>query len=317
VNDTGSVDDGRRGRQAPFPDLIPDIISYASVNLLAGASGVGKTCLVASCLKVFYDGGTLFGHQVHTPVRIGFISADRGEGSAYYWLTKVGLTDLAFYSLTDDPDFSPPRLRAKAQLIPILAECIAKLGLPPGSLLIVDPVALFLGGNLLDYQACAVALIELRRLCIKLQITLIGLAHASKQKGDKKERYSRLQDRIMGSGAQLGYGDTQMYLASPEETGEKFYTFLWHPHTAPAEVFKLGRNPDGLFVPYEDSTTAEEESELFQAIPESPETIAFIDLCKAVLKSRATVYRHLQPWLEKDLVIQPVHGRYCRPQAQA
>lgn len=291
-----------------YPDPIPGIISFCSVNLLAGASGVGKTCLTAGVCTAMRDGTPLFGHPVNKPSAVGYVCADRGWMSAAYWLEKSGFRDIKFYSLADDSTFSPARLRNKASLVGILGECLDKLALPEGAFVVTDPLALFMGGNLNDYQSCAIALIEIRRLCYKRKITLLGLAHASKQKADKREQYRRLQDRILGSSAQHGYGDTQMYLASPEETGEKFYTFLWHPHTAPAEVFPLGRNDQGMFIPWEGSVQAALEGRILAAFPEDGTEISLEYLMATCEVSRATLYRRLQELMSEGLIEQPNKG---------
>lgn len=295
-----------------FPDLIPNIITYNSLNILAGASGVGKTCLLAWMITRFRRGAPVFGAAVTAPAAIGYVCADRGFTSARYWLGKVGMNDLPFYSLADDLAFSTVRLRNKFHLVSILGECLDKLRLPPGSLVVVDPLALFMGGSLNDYQSCAIACIEIRRACMQRQLTLIGTAHASKQKNDRKDQYNRLQDRILGSSAQLGYGDTQMYLASPEETGEKFYSFIWHPHTAPAELFPLGRDGEGMFVPWEVSPLAIEENAILLAVPYTEEGVGFGELIVTAAASKSTVHRYLQELLKAGMIERVGHGRYRR-----
>ena len=307
-----TVPDSRPVSQASFPDLIPGVLSFGSVNLLAGASGVGKTCLTAYLLTQIRAGLPVFGHVVTPPTAVGYVCADRGWASARYWLTKAGTQDIPFYSLADDASFGPSRLRNKGALVQILGECIDKLALPPGAFVVVDPLALFMGGNLNDYQSCAIALIEIRRLCAARNIPLLGLAHASKQKADKREQYKRLQDRILGSAAQHGYGDTQLYLASPEETGEKFYTFLWHPHTSPAEVFPLGRDPHGMFLPWDQAPEVLEEDTLLEHIPSTEEGLSFGELVLVSNLSRATVHRRLQSLLQEGRIDRVGHGCYRR-----
>lgn len=307
-----SVSDPPSRRQA-FPDPIPGIITFGSLNLLAGASGVGKTCLLAWVLAQLRDGAPVFDHPVNTPTKLGYICADRGHATAYYWLDKIGYSDIPFYSLADDEGFNTSRLRSKVSLIKVLGECIDKLALPPGGLVVVDPLAIFMGGNLNDYLNCAVACLEMRRECKRRQITMIGTAHASKQKADKKQRYERLQDRILGSTAQLAYGDTQLYLAAPEETDERFYTFLWHSHTSPAETVSLGRNTQGMFVPWAQSVVAAEEGAVYKAIPEDHSPIpltTILGLCSDI--SRATVFRRLQELVDQGLIEREDKGQYKR-----
>lgn len=296
---------------APFPDLVPGIITHGSVNILAGASGVGKTCLLSTLLAKLAKGEPIFGTPTHAPTAIGYICADRGGSTAQYWLEKAGSPPLKFYSLVEDPDFKTVTLRNKFKLVEVLDSIMAKLQLPPGGLVLTDPITLFMG-NPNDYQGCAIACIEIRRACIRRQLTMIGTAHASKQKSDAKSQYKRLQDRILGSAAQLGYGDTQMYLASPEETGEKFYTFLWHPHTAPAQFFPIGRDQEGMFVDWLEGTQAVQEGKILAAITEAEEGTSFAEIIVASEVPRATVFRYLQDLVKEGRILKVGHGRYRR-----
>jgi hypothetical protein len=239
------------------------------------------------------------------------------------WLDRAGYPEICAYSLCDDHNFRPERLEVKRQLIPILTEAIDHLNpLPPGSLVVVDPLGLFMGGNLNDYYACAVSMLRIRRLCQTRQITILGLAHAGKQKGDSRQQYRRLQDRIAGSTGQHGFGDTQMYLASPEETGDKWYTFLWHPHTAPAEEFKLGRDPaTGLFIPWQTAVMQEHAKPLVDAaqrlldhIPTDGDGMSFAELIEWAeterIASRKSIYRYLLELVDQGHVQKVSHGRY-------
>lgn len=321
VDTPGSQDEAAKVLPFVLPtysDPIPGIINYGSVNILAGASGVGKTCFLSWLLTQLRDGKPVFGKPVNVPTTIGYVAADRGwEAGGRYWFDKSGL-EVKVYSLADDPNFIPVRLRNKLKLVSdVLKHCLDRLDLPAGSLVAIDPIALFIG-NLNDYHATATALLEIRRLCADRKLSAIGLAHAAKQKADKKERYMRLQDRINGSGAQLGYGDTQMYLAGPDETGKRHYTFLWHPHNAPAQEFQLGRSPEGLFIPWSASLDSVNDALIYEAIPEDGSAIAMatiLGLTSAI--SRATVNRRLHELIIEGLIEKPMEGWYRRTNTSA
>lgn len=311
------------GQVLPPVDPLPGIISFGSVNLLAGAPGVGKTALTAGLLRQFRDGGEIFGRRVNVPPKIAYVCADRGWHVAQAWMNRAGFPEIPHYSLTDDDDFDDNKLHNKRARLTILRECLDHLDpLPVGSLVCVDPIALFMGGNLNDYDTCAIFLMGIRKIARKRGITILGLAHSSKQKNDKKEQYKRLQDRILGSAAQHGFGDTQLYLASPDETGTEYYQFMWNPHLEPAECFRLGREAKtGLFIPWDKPLAPEErsaeEGKILSAIPDAPEGIGFGELVDRIPDaSRATIHRYLQQLVKDGIVVHAGYGRYRRTTKQ-
>jgi len=296
-------------------DPLPLIIPGGGISLLAGAPSIGKTALLATYLRDLYAGQPINGHQPNPVAAIGFINADRGwETGAGEWFRRAGFTDLRFYSMADDRGFSPRRLRKRHERTLILAEFIDKLALPKASLLCVDPIALFLGGNLLDYDACAVACHEIRQVLRDRFLTMWSTAHSSKLKADKKERYVRMQDQILGSTAIFGFTDTQMYLASPAETGKPYYTFLWQSHLAPAETFYLERDEQGLFLPYS-GADSKNQNRVLSLIPDDGTEIEFgaiVELADAFPLSRRTVKNTLDQLVEDNRVAHPKHGIYKR-----
>jgi hypothetical protein len=274
--------------------------------------GVGKTAFLAWFLTQIRRQGDVFGHTPAVLPKIVVVSVDRSwHQSSKLWFDLVDWPDIPHYCLQDDDAFNPDRLENRRARLVILREALDHLApLPFGSLVLIDPIAPFLGGNLLDYDTCMVACTRIRRVCRERAITVIGVSHAGKQKNDKRERYLRLQDRIVGSTAQFGYTDTAMYLASPEETGEKFYTFMWNPHHAPAAAFPMGRDLQGLFVPWLESVDASEEAALLQAFPAAPEVISPAALVLASGLSRSSVMRRLRALIQEGQVDQPEYGKY-------
>ena len=299
------------------PDVIPKILLGGSVNLLAGASGVGKTALLASMMVKLRDNQPVFGRQPNPVPRIGVLSIDRSWAqSSAHWYRLAGWEDIPHYCIQDDQSFNIDLLGNRSKRLDILKRCLDQLdrlyGLPFGSLIIIDPAAAFLGGNLMDYDACMVACSKLRRLALQRGVTFIGAVHASKQKNNKKEQYRRLQDRIMGSAAQLGFTDSQLYLASPEEIGERFYTFLWNSHHAKPEVFPLERSEDGLFVPQGQGVVSKESQAVFAHLPTTEEGVGFGELILVSGVSKSSVWRVLQEGMKDGTVEKVGHGKYRR-----
>jgi len=301
------------------PDPIPGILPGGGISLLAGLSGTGKTTLIAQIARWVCDRQPVFGHQLGPIPMQGVLSADRSwVQDTALWFTAAGLPEIPWYSFEDDEAFNPKRFRRKWDRVSLLAEGIDHLQLPPGSLLYVDTLALFLGGNLLDYDTCAIAAIEIRRLLQERGLSLIGTCHAGKHKADRRQQYLRLQDRILGSAAQHGYSDTQMYLACPAELeyehGQGGYLFAWHPHHAPAESFVLERDPKtGLFIPQDGIALEAGRDLVFSWIPDSATGIATLELVERAEEqglSRKTVQRRLVDLLRDGLIERPVKGRY-------
>jgi hypothetical protein len=313
-------------------DPMPPVILRHSVNLLAGAPGTGKTAFLVYMVQTLQHRRPFFTLPAATqPIYQAFIGADRSwDDSTRKWFDVQGIDADHFphYSLQDDRQFQKSRLRKKHERIAIFKECLDKVSpegtgiFPTPSLIYVDPLALFLGGNLLDYDTCLVACSELREICIDKGICIVGTAHAAKQKADKKETYLRLQDRILGSAALFGYTDTQLYLASPEETDRSTYTFLWAPHHAKSQMFAMTRDEEGRFVPVDNQPL-----ESTAAAGKPPKALADVDWLLTLLAepkkatelvevgaersvSRMTVYRRLNALCEQGRVKQVSRGVY-------
>lgn len=313
---------------SPYKDPLPGVLPLGGISLLAGAPNVGKTALLAGILRCFRDNAMVFGRQPNPIASIGYINADRGwEKGSGVWFERAGFPEILQYSMSDDPTFNPKRLRKKHERTDILAAFIDKLNLPPYSLLVIDPIALFLGGNLLSYDDCAVACHEIRIMLRDRKLTLLATAHSAKIKSDKKERYMRLQDQVLGSTAISGFTDTMMYLASPQETGKPYFSFLWHPHAAPAEIFQLRQGDQGLFEPFkggkpEGQTYDASDGSIdrvFALIPEDGrivEMAEILDNAQVYPLSKATVKRCLESLLEDGRITKPFHGRYARTPIQ-
>ena len=291
-------------------DIIPDYLPGGGISLLAGAPNIGKTALLAGLLRDLKAGRPIFGRQPR-PVAIGYINADRGwNKGAGLWLRRAGVK-IPHYSLSDDRSFNPKALRRKHDRVDVLIGFIDRLKLPKDSLLITDPVSLFMGGNLLDYDACMVACHEIRRALQERDLSLLGTAHSGKLKADKKDRYVRASDQVLGSSAQAGYTDAILYLASPEEIGKSYYELTWHPHGAKKEVYRLERDDNGLFLPYSGADDANQRR-ILSILPDGDplSLAAIVESAQQFPLSRATVKRILEVVVDDGRVEKVGHGLY-------
>jgi len=315
-------DDPTRVVLCQAPDLyspLPTILPAGGISLLAGGAGIGKTAFLATFLRDLRDGRPIFGRQPASIPAVGIVNTDRGwvEGAGE-WFKRAGFADIPFYSLIDDPTFSAKKLRKKWERVDLLFECIDKLKLPRNSAVSTDPISLFLGGNLMDYDSCAVACCEIRQKLIVRGLTMIATAHAKKISANRQDRYLRLQDHILGSTALFGFTDTQMYLATPEELRKPYYAFLWQPHMSPAETFMLERDEQGLFVPYTGADLAS-NAKVLAFFPESGAEVAFgtlIELAEAIPLKRRQLKNILEKLLDDGKIAHVTHGMYKRVTVQ-
>lgn len=290
---------------APIPDVMPG----GTMALFAGASGVGKTAFVAGLVKEFLLGGQICGHQATKLPFVGVLAVDRRWDSHKQWFSAVGYPDIPHYSYRDDPSIKWEQFHDRKKLPLLFRLGLDKLAPPRDSIIIVDPLTMFIPGNLIDYKLTAVGLAQLDAVYHDLGVTIIGICHIGKQKNDVKQRYTRPQDRILGSAALAGFTDTQMYLLGPEETDEEYYQFGWVPHHAEPETFEFIRDERGLFIPYQDHDHNAERLELLAQVSPSPEGSHTHDLTtwagEHLAISRRTTYRHLNT-LERQGRVQRV-----------
>lgn len=311
----------------PFLDPIPGVMPFGSICTLAGASGVGKNAMVSGWVARWLAGKTICGHATNKPIAIGMLAGDRRWRSHRIWLDVAGVGELPHYSLRDDKTFQWRMLRNADSTLTALNLALDRLNLPPGGLLIADPLSLWLPGKINDYKDVAIGLGTLDQVLHRRQLTCLGIFHQSKSKNDVKQNYSRPQDRILGSAAQLGFSDTTMYLLSPEDLDQPYYGLGWIPHNAPAETHYFTRTSTGLFqihyppatdeaVTSGDQTTNERAQIIMQLLPEEGgiERHLWVKrVADAGLNISLKTFQRDVEWLiQQGLVQRDGYGKYSR-----
>lgn len=311
-----------------YPDPIQDILPFGSLAIFAGASGVGKTRMLASILARIRDGRQVWGHKTHLPTGFGYIAADRPWFPTFdVTFTIAGFPEIPHYALADDPTTHPKNWTTEGAFT-LLETILKKLKPVPGSLVVVDPAyPLFIKGNQNEARAVAVSLHWYRRFLTQFQITMICCANVAKER--ESDKMARSQDRVSGSGAFIAYSDTNIYMLDPK--GEGYPTmFGWTPRLGSAEEFPVQFDPDTkLFVPYTGILPASPIEETFayldtqvkavyELIPPAVgaecwiETSVLIPLVVERLEvSAATVFRYLAT-LDKNGLIERGHGKVRR-----
>jgi RecA-family ATPase len=281
------------------------------VNFFAGASGVGKTIMLAEWCARWRDGRTICGHTTRRPAGFAVLAADRDWSTYARAFHAAGFSDIPHYTLAEDYESSPSTWGERTAL-ELFEASLNKLAPVPGTLVLVDPVApLFIRGDQNRARDVAISLHWFRRCARNRSLTLICCANVGKPKMD--EEYRRPQDRISGSGAFVAYSDTQIYMVGETDPVEHV-SLGWTPRCAPAEEFKFQFDQNThLFRPYTVPTSGKTKDRAAQLLPLIPDGgIDVGDLLEAATQtlhiSQATFYRWISKLFESHRVQRDAYG---------
>jgi len=295
-------------------DIIDAILPSHEVSILAGASGAGKTTLIMQVLCALQANTPVWGHAAQPNVRLGYIAADRSWRSYQKTaaLSNLDLESIQVRTLVDDAalnlkDFERSPIDELERIIGTML---------PVDLIVVDPLVVFLGVDTNKYHLNAARLIRLNKLCLANKITLLGTHHATKARSDYS--FKRAQDRISGTSALLGFTSTQLFLASPQETGREDNCYEWHiiSHHAPAKILLLTRENGSFEYVGEESTTPQPLADRLLALffrQDAPLTRQDIQTALRLYGSRATIDRLLANSVESRILARDGYGSYCIP----
>jgi len=299
----------------PFPDLIEHLMPHGSISTLSGASGVGKTAFLASMIAAWQKGLELFGLKTSIPPAIGVLAADRPWRDHQAWFDRAGCAPFPHYCLRDEA-YAWEVLRDSRAVPTVFGKLVDSIGLPPGSLLIVDPISLFIPGRLFDYKDVAIGIGLLDAQLKARQLTTLGIFHVGKQKSSAGDRYMRPQDRILGSTALIGYSETAFYLISPEEAERRTYEFGIISHQLKSTALQYTRNAEGLFVPAEIFDDVQEEETALNILPVdgTPLTAAqwALEIQRVLRVSLRSAERLMRRLRQADRVVRAGKGKYRR-----
>ena len=288
---------------------------HDSISTFAGASGVGKTAFLASMVKAWQTGQDLFGLKVGKLPAIGMLACDRPWRDHQAWFDRAGCDPFPHYSLRDEA-YAWELLRDSKAVPKVFGGLVDSLKLPPGALLIVDPIAIFIPGRLHDYKDVAIGLGLLDAQLKARQLTTLGVFHVAKQKGNKNDRYSRPQDRILGSSALIGYSETAFYLISPEEAEQRAYEFGIISHQLKSTAYRYTRAENGLFVPAEYFDDIQQEEAAYVLVPENGDTITAAVWQMLIQKNLKVSLRSAERLIKRlrhaDRIVRVGQGKYRR-----
>jgi hypothetical protein len=321
-------------RSMVVPDVIPHLLGGGGLNTFTGGSGVGKTAMMADWIKRLIEGKSLFGRKPREIPKIGIIFTDRRWEKARFWFDKAGVEEgdrFEAYCIQDDSALKFKDFRNPNNTQKFFEQHVESLNLPPGSLLLVDPISTYLSGRLNDYSYVVGSMIPLNRFLAEKGLTCWGTMHVAKSKGDRDERLLRPQDRALGSVALAGFSNTQFYLIGPEETNEDWYLCGFMSHELPQESWRFRRDSKGLFIPVDgkpylgagtekvtslSAAKLAQMEKLLQVIPENDVSdlpTLLEDAHNADMNiSMMTLRRYLDDLIARGDVTKPNRGQYQR-----
>jgi hypothetical protein len=289
--------------------LIDRLLPEREVHLLAGPSGAGKTTWLTAFLHSWSHGEAIFGNKSH-PAPYLYISLDRSYSSVLRTLDRLGMAHDQF------PFYEPPdSITSATPLIKIIED--AKKKHPDVRLVVVEGIASRVpDGKSNDYKIVADFLLSLRKTCEKLDITVLGVAHTTKTKGE--DRYENPRQRIAGSVAWGGFSETIIILEpkDPEDVSENApRELMLLPRNWKEQVFEYGF-VDGLLVEKKTvKTTNYQTMQLYLSnVSENPNTgTRLFNPTEAMEKtglSKSSLYAELTKLLNQRVIEKLDHGSY-------
>jgi len=302
------------------------LLKRPSLNFLTGGPSAGKTSLVGQLTQALFRNEPFFIPGLDLPEGdVVWVQTDRGAVGYAEILQTLGLTNhprLHTINLTDD-DALPRLTRPEAKieefirlerLRQTISQRIASLG---AGTVILDLYEEFQTGRMGDSHRMAYEGRSNLRWAIDMNVCLIGIPYTFKQTTLKKA--ARAQDRQAGSLLGQASANYKISIVDPEETGKACYHL--HVKPGPGEgfpaVYKVQRNQQGFFEPYDGPDDAEEaqnerkDREAFLDLlpfefsaPEAAEIALSRHMC-----SRATAYRWLGQLAATGLLSRPTQGQ--------
>lgn len=228
---------------SPLPPFVVDsIFPRSEIHLVGGPSHSGKTTLVLhQIIARFQRGLDVFGHASH-PAPYAFVACERPLTQLHLTLSRIGIDPDTFpgISLLDDFD---SRDSGGRLFDDVLAMAQARYdGL---QVLFVDGIHRLCPGKATDMKDVTDFLCYATRRLQQTGITLIGIGHAAKTKGD--ERFGNPRERFLGSSSWSTASGTMIIVERPDDILNPKRTVMILPPNAKDQVIHYALDEKGLF----------------------------------------------------------------------
>lgn len=191
--------------------ILENVIAERQVNLVAGASGSGKTRWIFQLKHEMEHQRKLLGYRTRQAVW-GYLSGDRTGDSIRETLRTMGLGEMKVYSCVDHK-------KVGRDLISLWPEVCTALEIVP-EFLVVDGFTSFCpDGEINAYAKVAKWLAGLQGFCESEGVTILGACHTSKAR--EGETILDPRQKIAGSVAWAAYTEGVVVIDRPFQGGPK------------------------------------------------------------------------------------------------
>jgi hypothetical protein len=267
------------------------------------------------------------------------------------WLAKLPVQPTIF-SLVDDPEYV--RLLKSGSFergISIGAKnpvsgfhqfewLLKRLSPPPGSILLLDVFSnVFVGRDIQENGEVRANMIAIGDLARSRNLTLIGTCYGVKIQGDKKSRYARLIDRLIGGASFRGCASTIAYITTPEEaavedypipssspdlSSERIQVLEIVPRSGPPHTVFISRTQTGFFAEVNqvavDIAAVAPEGINKRAVKEclgaGPLTLQSLHQLLGTLMSKETLRQTLSRMCDSGSILRVGRGLYALPEGE-
>lgn len=294
---------------ARIPYIISEIMPAREVHIIGGASGAGKTTLLFQMIDQIEKSQPVFGRKSF-PLPSCYVACDRSEASLDRTLERMGLKlNISRISLVENRGLDTIRavVDAAFKLEPLM------------KILYIDAMAVLVPqGKISDYKIVADFLAECGNYCVKRDITIVGLHHATKVK--EGERFLNPRQRLLGSVAWGGFSETVILIEpkNPEDPTDDSRSVIVLPRNVSQEVYEFNFNSEGRLeelAPKESLKKLLDEKLWPLLIPGQlyrfEAVCGLADSIKLPLAQR-TIRRWLDDRQTEGKISKPQRGHYCR-----
>lgn len=271
--------------------ILEDVFPTHEISLIAGASGAGKTTWLMQMIDAWKKGEKVCGLESY-PRPFIYISLDRSAKSCKHVFERTKV---------DSDDWDIITLDKSDSLItmPQIVEAIAKQR-PDVKVLFIEGFATRVPqGKLGDYSTVANYLLELRGMCEKHGITIVGVVHRAKTK--EGEEYKDMREKVLGSVGWGAYAEGLVYIEQIGNGGaDSPLRDLWFlPRNSKNRKFKMVFE-DGRLSPYEEKS--KNEVAVWNFVRIAPGVFSPKQIVEKTGMSESSVHVELKKLLEKDRV---------------